>query len=429
MIAALIALLAALGAEQTRLAIADAPAPTEAAPQTAGTPLRALAAELRTAATEGRARAAIDRLKLARSGALGLPDERLGQSPPAFLRAATFDELLAALDDVRTRFPELKAEVEVLVGTWDLCAIGSGTSDLRDGGGFVLRSPGSRSAALGAGLRAFNAIDEKGEPGPACTPEAQRQAAADSGQPAQSGSVGDGRLPDPPDFISQSFAATPGAAGASPSMPSPNGLGLSGRFYASWLLRGRALLGANATWTPYKFFFVRGGAGVRLGKDLPGDSGNGAFLTFGAGYDDWHPKTFSLQINYWEPWFPDRGLDARKLLLSAAYKLPRLCFQATICLSPVAYLDVPLKWDEAGGYVPTAGGRLTFSPREDLYLLLGVGVTLKGPVHARWIYSAGRWSYKPWSWSAAYENFGPNNVPDANFIDNGQVTLGLNWSF
>lgn len=392
----------------------------------AGSPLRALAAALESTQEPEQVRGLLDRLRAARSGALGLPDERLGEAPPAFLTARTLDALLLALDAARTRLPALRPEIDALVSAWDLCAAGDGTKDLVDRSGFVERSSGSLPAAAGAGLLAFEALDEQGLPGKRCTGDAPPPAPpALSGQTLMSAA----RLPDPPEFQGPTFTVTPGAAGGSPAIVSSSGRGISTRLFASWLLQGRMLLGANATWTPWRSpFFVRAGAGVRLGKDLGSDAGNGAFLNFGAGYDDWRTNTFSFQINHWEPYFPTRGLDARKLLASAAYKLPRLC-KATLCLSPVAYLDVPLRWDEEAGYVPVAGGRLTLSWGENLFLLLGAGVTLKGPSRVRWIYAGGHSSWRSSTFSLDYENWGPNVIPAPHFIDNGQITLGFNLGF
>jgi hypothetical protein len=211
-------------------------------------------------------------------------------------------------------------------------------------------------------------------------------------------------------------------------LPPPKSLGIAGRVFASWLLQGRGLAGAAATWNVYSAFFVRGGLGYRFGKDVGRDPGDGAFLTFGAGYEDWRPNTFSLQVNHWEPYFPDRGLDARKVLVTAAFKFSRFC-KGALCLGPVAYVETPLQVDRGTGYEPTAGARLTLSYGEDFFVLLGAGVVVVGPLRARWVYGAGRLSWRPWTWSATYENWGPNTIPKPNFVDNGQITLGASWAF
>jgi hypothetical protein len=318
--------------------------------------------------------------------------------------------MLAALDDARARCPGPRAAIDALVSRRNLCAVGAAEWDLVDHGGFVewIRAV---PAASGAGLRAFGVVDENCAPGAACAPTSALQTAA--APPA-------GVVPTP-------LAVMPPTDRASPAPPPlSSGLNLGGRVSAAWQLARRGLVNASGQWTYWRSLFVRGSIGYR--KDFTGVPFQGTYFTFGAGWDNWRPNSFSLQINHWEQFFPDQGLDARRLQVSADYKFARLCM-GSLCAAPMVYLESPVKWDIAVGYVPIAGTRLTVTLRENLFVMLGLGVTLRGPLQLLGVYTAGRASWRPWTWNAIYENWGPNPMPQTNPVNNGQVSVGANWGF
>lgn len=412
--------------------------PAVRAEEPAASPLRSLALGLSRAGDEKAATAKLERLGAARSPALRLPDEDLDERPPSRLSAATFDLLLSVLAETARRFPAVRPRVRELVLSWTYCGVAAegGPWDLELQGDAVVRAP-----AVGpfpAGRRGFDAfgLGPSTAQDPAVVDvlryrtqaerEALRGAVASACFPDPEtagpiGSVEPGAAPAPGPSPNERpmVGAAPGTSGGfAPAFPVPavRGLGLRGTLVLASYLDGQVGFNGSLEWTPGSFFFLRGGVGLRVPR-APGPF----VYSWGLGYDDWHPGTFSLQLNQWGPTTPDQGMDFPSARLNLGYKLPSLC-RHRMCLSTFAYLETRLDWQ------PDVGLRVTWNLTDTLFLRLGLDYK---PLIGRpfeWVYGAGYWDWHAFTWTLRYDNWGPNSVPDSNLARNGVVTVGWSWA-
>ncbi|HLL55352.1 MAG TPA: hypothetical protein VK447_17470, partial [Myxococcaceae bacterium] len=96
-----------------------------------------------------------------------------------------------------------------------------------------------------------------------------------------------------------------GAVSSVLGLLAPTGEVLKGTVFVSFPLADRPYLGVSAIYSPHSYFFVRGG----LNYLFTAERNEEPFTwSWGFGYDDWHPGTFSVQVNRWEPVLVSRGL-------------------------------------------------------------------------------------------------------------------------
>lgn len=210
--------------------------------------------------------------------------------------------------------------------------------------------------------------------------------------------------------------------GAPLPLPPEGGYGIAGNFYHRAALTGALSVGSNVSWHPYSYFFVRGGVSYNY---LPG---SGLSYSWGAGYDDWHPGTFSAQINNWGPLKP--GDDPLKgAVANFGYKFVAEALKP-YHLSGSASLNVPLSGD------PSISTTWVWSPIEHWFARVTLSKSLTGLADLDWSYSFGYSDWHPFTFSLTYDNWGPNPLIGSseggdrvNFVKNGAITLSWSWAF
>lgn len=219
-------------------------------------------------------------------------------------------------------------------------------------------------------------------------------------------------------------AVPSGNSNMGPALPLPptGGLGIAGNFFHRAKLTGALSFGANASWKPMSYFFVRGGVNYNY---LP-DSGKFSY-SWGLGYDDWHQGTFSVQLNNWGPLAP--GDDPLKgAVANFGYKFVA-DFLKPYHLSGSAAVNVPLSGD------PSISTTWIWSPIEHWFIRGSLSKSLVSAGGLDWSYSFGYSDWHPFTFSLTYDNWGTNPIFDSsqgnsfNFSENGAITLSWSWAF
>lgn len=232
----------------------------------------------------------------------------------------------------------------------------------------------------------------------------------------------------PPKQEAETVSPGLGSANANASaplpLPSKNGYGLAGNFYHRAKLTGAMAVGGNISWQPFSHFSVRGGANYGY---YPGD---GQFsYAWGIGYDDWHPGTFSLQLNNWGPILPKDGLGFDKASLNLGYKFVA-DFLKPYHLNGSAAVTLPIKGD------PSISTTWVWSPVEHWFIRAGLQKNLLSSDGLNWSYGFGYADSRPFKFSLTYDNWGVNPIIGGdsksnmfNFQENGAITLSWSWVY
>jgi hypothetical protein len=223
----------------------------------------------------------------------------------------------------------------------------------------------------------------------------------------------------PPPFVAIAPITTGGAIGPlQPVIPDEPGHGFSGNFRTTAALAHVApSVGMSAGWAPYDYAFVRMGIDQRLNQKptaLP-------TYSWGLGYNDWHPGTFSAEINNWA--VPINKFNAEAIALSIGYKpvLPTI-------LQP--YFGVGVDMTIPFAAPPTFGVAFAAKPYGSFFLMSAVRFALFADKPAvTWSYGFGYSDWHPYSVALQYNNWGPNTVFTPNFVENGSVTLSWSWAY
>ena len=78
---------------------------------------------------------------------------------------------------------------------------------------------------------------------------------------------------------------------------------------------------------------------------------------------------------------------------------------------------------------PGAGLALSIKPWRNWFLSGGLRWYPFNDTQLTWTYGFGNWSWKPYTFSLAYNNWGPNKAFQPNFERNGSLTLAWSWSW
>lgn len=210
--------------------------------------------------------------------------------------------------------------------------------------------------------------------------------------------------------------------GAALPLPPTGGLGIAGNFYHRAKLTGALSFGANVSWKPHSYFFMRGGINYNY---LPG-SGKFSY-SWGLGYDDWHPGTFSAQLNNWGPLKP--GDDPFKgAVANFGYKFVA-DFLKPYHLKGSAAINIPISGD------PSLSTTWIWSPIEHWFVRASISKSLVKAGGLDWSYSFGYSDWHPFTFSLTYDNWGTNPIFDSsqgnsfNFTENGAISLSWSWAF
>jgi hypothetical protein len=445
-------------------------------------PLLAAVAQLECGQEEAAARKALAALREAATPGLGLPSEQLRPQPPGGVHAAVLDIALLGLAEAAERRPELAGDIDALVGAWNFCLVmdaghvwdvevgeegprrlwpvaplplsGAGLRrwglDPAAPGKAPRRLPASEQALAlpgrcgeggGLGLYGFVPAVPSGPlpqvPQPPELPQAMRaplgarQCQVPAPQPVQVAAKPPPPPPPPPEeeegtpepesvvsIPSNATAVTPGV-----SVAMRRTSAFSGALFASQRLTGDGHVGGTLRWAPVGKAFVRVSLSYQLLDDFRFTPGSGQLSgSWGLGWEDWRPNTFSLTVNNWGPVRPD---SPRSLWegteLDVAYRVP-LPELLRPWLDVGARINVPLLRE------PALGISLTVKPVRHLFVMTALRLPPFGNAPITWAYSVGYASYQPYTLAVSYANWGPNRLSELNLVENGVFTLAFLWA-
>jgi hypothetical protein len=429
---------------------------------------------------ETAAAAALEALQRAPIAPFGLPEESLAGADDE-LDSVAYDNLLDALATARQRFPGLASRIDALVARWNFCELTAdgerwdlslapalpATSVPR-----VVRRRAPRiSPLLGAGFAAWDLLPRRAggrprfregvstAPPAGSTSDAPQCQARSSLQLTPLGplpAIPDEQLepdaecaPPPPPVAVAAAPAAAAAHGASPTNKKP-GLASAagdgdgddddgvlevdspttrdaaapppGTFSTQLVVSATGNVNTGASLSlapPIKRTFARVGLSWRWITDWEEAADLEPSWSWGIGYDDWRPGTFSLQLNHWGPLRRFRKAALEGAVLSAGYKIP-LPKRPARYLSMRAELSTPLTWS------PSAGAGVSFKLPRSFFLSLGLSQKLLEQTRPTWTYVVGRSKWKAQTLAIILANYGPTKVGELNLRG---LALTLSWSW
>ena len=202
--------------------------------------------------------------------------------------------------------------------------------------------------------------------------------------------------------------------------PKKKTIGLAGNvYYKNTLKTGAKAIGGSINRKIIKdsYWFARVGWNYNLEEtDDP------FTYSWGIGYSDWHPGTFSAQLNNWGPIKPGEGLALEKAVANFGYSV-KSDFLKKNKLSLSGAINVPVEGTSS------AVANLRWSPIKNWYANASVSQPLEGDGPPKWTYGFGYSDWRPNKINLQYSNYGPNQIPYHNFKENGTWSLSYNWKF
>jgi hypothetical protein len=217
-----------------------------------------------------------------------------------------------------------------------------------------------------------------------------------------------------------SAAGTTGSSHVTAATP-PGVHGFSGAFNHNWPLnRSGRKFSATATWAPAEYWFIRLGVtnAYEQGGSQPWS------YSWGVGYDDWHPGTWSVQLNHWGPIVPGKGLDIDNAVFTTSYKTDHAWLKERN-MTLAHGIDLPVGQPRNGKLHST----WQWAVWPTWFLRVGVSTPLQGLSPLQWSYGFGRSDWRPFTWSLEYNNWGPNTAFQPNFKKNGTITIAWKWAY
>lgn len=416
-------------------------------------------------------------LEAAPTAPFGVPDESLAGTDLE-LDSGAYDSLLDALALARQRFPELGMRIHALLERWDFCALtarGERWDLAVSEAGIVRRRPARISPLLGSGYAAWSLLPRSagGRPrfadvsmlaapagsvahGPQCreggtlqlTPMGPLPMAVEEGDEVDEDCAPPPPPPPPPAPANASATrahderegATAAKAARSPTdrevtaedsreVASPDtrdaSATLPGTISASLTASatGNVNLGTGISLAPWRNTFVRAGLSWRLvtAWDEAAASASDAepSWSWGIGYDDWHPGTFSLQLNHWGPLrrLQQKAIEGAVATLGYKVPLPKRWAER---LSLRADLSTPLTWS------PAFGAGVAFKLPRYFFFSLGISQKLLEGTSPTWSYVLGRSRWKAGTLALVLANYGPNRLDQLNLRG---LALTASWSW
>lgn len=220
-------------------------------------------------------------------------------------------------------------------------------------------------------------------------------------------------LPAQPPASASNFVPTP--------RPPPDSLGFGGNFFYNWPVTGDASIGGSISWRYKEKWFVRAGVGYKYQVAQDAFS-----YSWGVGYDDWHPGTFSVQINNWGPILPVETFTStlEGAAATIAYKIDAGILKEHGMGASIG-LDIPFTLDGDQGI----NGTWQWEVIPTWFVRVGLRQGLGKEGKLTWNYGFGRSDWHPFTWSLTYNNWGPNQAFQPNFAENGIVSLSWSWAF
>lgn len=459
-------------------------------PADARSPMLASAEVLRCSLDEVEVEGVLARLAGAETEVFGVPGEDLSDAGSSEIRATSLNLLLQSLHFARRRWPHKQDEISALVSSWDFCRVTSGGEywDLTRQGDEVKGyrpfppSPfGSRGFLLwGLVPRRFHGRPRPGDgetfdrspvcpgeiaAGPvefddrpriafgplphvtaenvpvdtACIgppprppePEEEPEPEPVVEAPAPPPEVREPPEPPPmnpvvevaPGGTTMVGSADSGMREADTGLPLLGDLRLGGSVSFRQGLTGAGSVSLNLSLSPAPSFFVRGGMTTGLTTEFHHWEPSEPTFSWGLGYSDWRPGTISLQLNNWGPIKVGDPLEKiiRGASAATAYKFELPEGLASFLGASVS-LTLPLAaWSPAIALNTVLKGIS--------HLFLSVSVQYK-PLAAKflWSYVFGYSDWHPFTFSVVYANWGPNEILEHNFMDNGGITISFSFA-
>ena len=205
-----------------------------------------------------------------------------------------------------------------------------------------------------------------------------------------------------------------------PSKPKKYPLGLAGNVYLKQSLKHstNAIGGSiNRKLIEDSYWSARVGWNYTLEE-----SDDPFTYSWGIGYSDWHPGTFSAQLNNWGPIKPEEGLALEKAVANFGYSV-KSDFLKENKLSLSGAVNIPIDGNSS------IAGNLRWSPIKNWYINASVSQPLEGDGTPKWTYGFGYSDWRPNKLNLQYSNYGPNEIPYHNYEENGTWALSYNWKF
>ena len=219
-----------------------------------------------------------------------------------------------------------------------------------------------------------------------------------------------------PYAIEERFSDSP----AKQSKPKKKTIGLAGNIYLKHSLKNstEAIGGSiNRKLIKDSYWFARVGWNYTLEESEDPFS-----YSWGIGYSDWHPGTFSAQLNNWGPIKPEEGLALEKAVANFGYSVKsELLKKYRLSLS--GSVNVPIEGNSS------IVGNIRWSPKENWFVNASVSQPLEGDGTPKWTYGFGYSDWRPNKINLQYSNYGPNEIPYHNYEANGTWSLSYNWKF
>lgn len=204
------------------------------------------------------------------------------------------------------------------------------------------------------------------------------------------------------------------------SKPKKKTIGLAGNIYLKQSLKNsnKAVGGSiNRKLIKDKHWFARVGWNYTLEE-----SDDPFSYSWGIGYSDWHPGTFSAQLNNWGPIKPEEGLALEKAVANFGYSV-KSEFLKKNKLSLSGGINIPVEGNSS------ISGNFRWSPVKNWYVNTSISHPLEGDGTPKWTYGFGYSDWRPNKINLQYSNYGPNEIPYHNYKDNGTWSLSYNWKF
>ncbi len=165
------------------------------------------------------------------------------------------------------------------------------------------------------------------------------------------------------------------------------------------------------------YWFARGGWNYSLENEEDPFS-----YSWGIGYSDWHPGTFSAQLNNWGPLKLGDGLALDKAVASFGYSVKSEILKK-YRLSLSGALNIPIDGNSS------AAANFRWSPKENWYINSSLSYPLEGDGDPKWTYGFGYSDWRPNKFNLQYSNYGPNDLFEDNYRENGTWSFSYNWKF
>jgi len=202
-------------------------------------------------------------------------------------------------------------------------------------------------------------------------------------------------------------------------LPDTPDLTLAGDVKLHWKLRDDSYaLSAGGQWSPYKFFYLRGGLSVPLSgaTRIP-------TYTWGFGYNDWRLGGLSLGFNQWVPQNIKQIPSWKNMEFSGGYNLDLAKF---LPLSNRYQSNLAFSLFQNS---PVLHNNWQYNIGDGWFARVGVGrqLSLKQRNDWTWTYGFGRSSWKTGSFNVEYANWGLNRAFQPNYRQNGEVLMSWRW--